>query len=115
MASLIYGSTNIGTVLQCDKAYSSQKISNIALDGTPYIQQTGTAVERRAVSTYCPTKEKRDKLDKASNEGALLQVTGWKGLTIKGFIEKDVRWDEFRDEHGVGRFTLVVKEEVVDE
>ena len=113
MASLIYGSTTLGEVLECVKAYKSQKICNIALDGTPYVQQTGVASDRRTISTLCPTKDKKDKLDKASNEGALLQLD-WDNQTIKGYIEKDVTWKLWRDGHGVGRFVLIVKE-VVDE
>ena len=114
MASLIYGTHNLGSVLDCVKNYKAQKITNIALDGTPYVQQTGVATERRNIHVFCTTKEKRDYLDMASNNGGLLIVHGWKGKDIKGYIEKDVTWREWKNESGVGKFTLIVKE-VVDE
>ncbi len=114
MAVLKRGNNTLGSVIECVKNYTSQKILNIALDGTPYVQTTGTAIDKRTVSVYCSTKESRDAVDDASNECALLVVTGWKGKNIKGYIEKDVTWKEWHDEHGVGRFTLIVKE-VVDE
>lgn len=112
MADLKRGNDTIGYVVGCVKKYTSQKITNIALDGTPYVQTTGTATDKRTVSVYCATKELRDAVDEASNEGALLIISGWKGQDIKGYVEKDVTWKEWRDEHGVGQFTLMVKEVV---
>lgn len=113
MSTKIYrGNTEIGDVLLCRKYYTSQKITNFSLDGIAYVQNTGTAQERRKVSVWCPTKAKRDLLDAASNDGALLIIRNWKGFDIKGYIEKDVSWQEFRAEHGEGDFTLMVKEVV---
>jgi hypothetical protein len=114
MANLIYGSNTIGSVIECVRKYTSQKVTNIALDGTPYVQTTGDATHRRTVSVYCPTSADKDALDNASNNGALLSISGWNGQDIKGYIEKDVTWKEWKDGHAVGRFTMIVKE-VVDE
>ena len=94
---------------QLPPKYSAKKISNIALDGTPYVQNTGVATERREVHIFCDTYAKRDATDNASNIGALLDVD-WKGTTYRGYIEKDISWREWRDGHGVGSFTLIVRE-----
>ena len=115
VSTLVSGSTNYGQVLKCTKGYTAQKINNIALDGTPYVQTTGTATDRRSVSVYCSTRDKRIALDNASNNGALVIVKGWMGNDIRGYIEKDVTWQQWRDEHGVGSFTLMVKEVVASE
>ena len=115
VSTLVSGSTSYGQVLKCTKGYTAQKITNIALDGTPYVQTTGTATDRRSVSVYCKTREKREALDAASNNGTLLIIKNWLGNDIRGYIEKDVSWQQWRDEHGVGSFTLMVKEVVASE
>lgn len=110
MANILNGYTILGKVIGLKKNYTALKISNIALDGTPYVQQTGTAIDRRIADIFCPTLEDKDSLDDASNNGALLTVDNWGGYIIKGYIEKDIKWKEWRDGHGVGRFNFIVKE-----
>ena len=111
MGNAIYGNTVLGTVLQTKQKYTSLKITNIALDGTPYVQSTGSAIDRREVYLFCPTVEKRNKTDEASNKGAIISVE-WNEETIRGFIENDIEWREWRDGHGVAAFTMIVKEVV---
>ena len=105
------GNSKLGDVLACKRSPQSRKISNTALDGTPYVQTTGTAVDKRAVAIYCDTPEKRYATDDASNDGALISVE-WNNETLYGFIDNDVTWREWKDEHGVGKFTFIVKEVV---
>lgn len=112
MADLLYGSNTIGTIITYPKKYTSQKVTNISLDGTPYVQNTGTAIDRRIVHVFCPTAENKDALDVASNTAALLTILESDGSAVKGYIEKDVSWKEWRDGHGVGAFTMIVKEVV---
>lgn len=112
MADMIKtGNTVLGQTLMCKKQYNARNIVNVALDGTPYVQTTGTAENRRDVYIYCSTPERRDLTDNASNNGALLAVH-WKGNIISGYIEENIEWQEWRDEHGVGHFTLLVSEVV---
>lgn len=105
------GNKLLGTVLGFKQKYKSLKVTNTALDGTPYIQTTGKATERRDTSVFCDTPEKRINLDSASNTAALLDVT-WRDVQYRGYIEGDITWNEWKDETGVGKFTLVVKEVV---
>ena len=114
MATLSTSSTTIGLVLDCKQKFDSRKVNVISLDGTPYVQTPSKAIDRRDVDVYCETRDLRNTLDKASNEGDILIVNGWLSQTIKGYIEKEIRWKEKNDGSGVGRFTLLVKE-VVDE
>ena len=111
MGNATSGSTVLGTVLSATKRYTSLKITNIALDGTPYVQNTGTPVTRYDVYLYCETTEKRNAVDEASNKAAIINVE-WNGKTIRGYVEQDVTWREWKDEHGVGAFTMIVKEVV---
>lgn len=111
MGNATSGNTVLGTVLSATKRYTSLKITNIALDGTPYVQNTGSAIIRYEVYLYCPTSEKRDAVDEASNKGAIIDVE-WNGKTIRGYVEQDVTWREWKDGHGVGAFTMIVKEVV---
>lgn len=105
------GNTKLGDVLACKRTPQARKISNVALDGTPYVQTTGTAVDKRAVALYCDTTERRLTTDSASNDGALISVE-WNDGTLYGYIDGDISWSEWKDEHGVGKFTLIVKEVV---
>ena len=100
----------IGVVLGVKQAYEPQKIINTALDGTVYVQTTGKATDKKQVDVYCSTVERRNALDTASNEGALLTIDNWRGSRLLGFIEKTVTWKEWKDGHGVGRFTYIVDE-----
>ena len=94
--------------------YDATKINVVSLTGIPYMQTPGQAVHRRITNVYCDTYEKRDALDNASNEGALV-VIDWGGQIFRGYIEdKKISWRLDRNECGVARFTMVVKE-VVDE
>ena len=114
MADMIKtGNTVLGQTLMCKKQYNARNIVTVALDGTPYIQNTGTAENRRDIYIYCSTKDRRDKADNASNTGALITAR-WKNETIYGYIEENIEWQEWRDEHGVGHFTLLVSEVVAD-
>ena len=103
----------LGIVLGVKKKLTAQKISTVALDGTPYVQQTGTAIDRRDVDVYCATLGLKDAVDSASNTGAAITLYPWMNQRIMGYIEKDVSWKEWADGHGVGHFTMIVKE-VVD-
>ena len=111
MGNAIYGNTVLGTVLSTKQRYTSLKITNIALDGTPYVQNTGSPIDRRDVYLFCPTVAKRNAVDEASNKGAVISVE-WNNQTIRGYIEQDVAWKEWKDGHGVGSFTMIVKEVV---
>jgi hypothetical protein len=105
------GSSSLGVVLGCKKNPQPQKITVIALDGTPYMQNTGTATDKRIVYVYCDTEAKRIEMDDASNDGALISVE-WRDDTLLGFIEDKISWREWKDEHGVGKFSMIVKEVV---
>ena len=105
------GSTKLGDVLACKKKYASHKITNAALDGTPYIQTTGEATQYREVALYSATEAMRIAMDGASNDGALISVE-WRDGTIKGFVDGEVTWREWTDGHGVCKFVLLVKEVV---
>ena len=111
MSLIKRGTSTIGVVLGCKKNYQPQKFNIVALDGTPYVQSTGTATDKRTVSVFCDTEGKRIAVDDASNDGALITVE-WRGITLRGYIEDKVSWREWRDEHGVGQFTMIVKEVV---
>ena len=112
MAELIKaGNTTLGVALACKKEYNPRNIIIAALDGTPYVQTTGQPKSNREVDIYCETKAKRDNTDNAANTGALIDVH-WKGEILKGYISGKISWKEWRDEHGVGHFTLLVSEVV---
>lgn len=114
MADIKRGNNILGTVIGFKRDYDATKINVVSLTGIPYTQTPGQAVHRRITNVYCDTYEKRDALDNASNEGALV-VIDWGGQIFRGYIEdKKITWKEWRDGHGVCRFTFVVKE-VVDE
>ena len=104
------GNTKLGDVLKCKKNYTPQNIITIALDGTPYVQTTGVATDKREVALYCDTEEKRILTDDASNNGALITVEYSEDITLKGYIDGKITWREWRDGSGVGKFTLLVKE-----
>lgn len=103
------GNKKLGDVLVCKRKPASHKVSISALDGTPYVQSTGEATDKRAVALYCDTFDRRIATDEASNDGALITVE-WNDGTLYGYIDGDVNWQEGKDEHGVGKFTLIVKE-----
>lgn len=103
------GSNILGVVIGFRRRFASRKIVNVSLTGMGYVQNTGMATERRDVHIYCDSYEKRNNVDNASNEGAVLDIN-WNDTTIRGYIEKDVNWREWRDGHGVGSFTFLVKE-----
>ena len=109
MNQIKQGTNLLGVILGFTQKYKSQKISNIALDGTPYVQSTGQASEKRKSHVYCDTPQKRIGMDSASNNGALLTAT-WKGTTYRGYIDGDISWNEWNDGHGVGEFDFMVKE-----
>lgn len=114
MADIKRGNNILGTVIGFKRDYDATKINVVSLTGIPYTQTPGQAVHRRTTSVYCDTYEKRDALDNASNDGALV-VINWGGQIFRGYIEdKRISWRLDRNECGVGRFTMVVKE-VVDE
>ena len=114
MAEIKRDNTTLGTVVGFVRQYESVKINTVSLEGIPYMQTPGVAIHKRLTNVFCDTYEKRDAMDTANNEGALM-IIEWNGQTFRGFIEdKRINWKEWRDGHGVGRFTFVVKE-VVDE
>lgn len=103
--------TALGEVLACKRKFTAQKINAVALDGTPYVQTPGEAIQRREVHVYCDTYKKRDLMDTASNTGALL-TWEWNNETIIGYIETDPTWKEWKDGHGVCELTVIVREVV---
>ena len=105
------GSKTLGIAIGFKRTFKSLKITTKALDGTLYVQNPGRATEQRKVAAYCDTLEKREDLDTASNNGALLDIT-WGDKTYKGYIDDDIKWKEWVDGHGVGSFNLNVKEVV---
>ena len=109
MVNIYNEDTALGVVLACSRNYTALKITTISLDGSPYIQTPGEAADRRTVYVYCDTYEKRNLLDDASNTGAVL-TWEWLGSTLKGYIERDVRWKESKDGSGVGEITVIVRE-----
>lgn len=114
MADIKRDNEILGTVIGFKRDYESNKINVVSLTGIPYTQTPGLAVHRRITNIYCDTYEKRDAMDNACNDGALM-IVDWKGQIFRGYIEdRRIVWKEWRDGHGVGRFTLIVKE-VVDE
>lgn len=100
----------IGTVLGCVKAYVPNNINTLALDGTVYIQTAGVATVKRNVSVLCSDPALRDRLDEAANNGDIVVIDNWKDKEIRGYIEKNINWKEWRNESGVGKFTLLVTE-----
>lgn len=105
------GNTTLGIALRCARKSKARSIITTSIDGTPYAQTTGDPEIRREVSVYCETLAKREAMDDARNEAAVVTVT-WQGVTYYGFVENDINWQEFRDGHGVGSFNLLVKEVV---
>lgn len=103
------GNTKLGDVLACKRDFTPLNVTIVALDGTPYVQSTGNATQRRAVALYCATEAMRTATDNAANEGALITVE-WNDSTIMGYIDGKVSWREWKDEHGVGKFNLLVRE-----
>lgn len=106
--------TTVGTVLDFVRSYEAQKVNVVSLEGVPYTQTPGKPIHRRTTHVFCDTYEKRDTLDGACNNGSKLTVE-CDGQTFVGYIEeKAIKWKLWRDGHGVGKFTFLVKE-VVDE
>ena len=103
------GNTVLGVALGCVNSYKARKILNSALDGTPYMQTTGNPDMKKEVTIWCETPEDRYATDNASNNGALLSVE-WHNKTFTGFVDGDIKWEQFRNERGAGTFTLIVKE-----
>lgn len=101
--------TKLGDVLACKKDFTPLNVTIISLDGTPYLQTTGTATQRRSVSLYCDTEAKRVATDNAANDGALISIE-WNGSTLYGYIDGKITWKEWKDEHGVGKFNFLVRE-----
>lgn len=107
--SIKVGNTVLGVTLACVNSFKSRKILTSALDGTPYIQVTGAPDQNKKVTIWCDSPEDRYATDEASNNGALLDVE-WKEKTFRGYIDGDIKWEQFRNERGAGTFTLLVKE-----
>ena len=102
------GNAVIGKALSTKKLPTAQKVVNTALDGTAYVQITGNPILRYSVNCYCATPEMRDAVDAASNEGAEITLIMEDSTEITGYIEEPtVSWKEWKDGHGVGRFTLI--------
>ena len=111
--------SNKGIVLGHKTKPESQLLMNLALDGTPYIQNPSEATDKRQVSIYCDTFAKRQAMDNASNIGKLISIypivnVNENNERVYGYIEKNIKWKEWKDGHGVGTFTMVVKERVVE-
>jgi hypothetical protein len=101
--------TVLGFTLGCVNSFKARKILSSALDGTPYLQTTGEPDMKKSVTIWCESSEDRYNTDEASNTGALVSVE-WKDKTFVGFIDGDIKWEQFRNENGAGEFTLLVKE-----
>lgn len=103
------GNDVVAQVLARKRKPTAQKIVNTALNGTSYVQTTGSAIWRYEVSIYCDTPEKRALVDEACYNGADVTLI-YDDLTEIGYIEDvAVTWKEWTDEHGVGSFTLLRK------
>lgn len=105
------GNDTLGVVLGFKYKPKALKINNVSLTGVPYVQNTGEATHKRETYVYCDTPEKRQGMDEASNDGAILTAI-WQGKTYRGYIENDISWKEWRDGHGVGEFNMIIKEVV---
>ena len=57
---------------------------------------------------HCPDTVLDSSPDLTNND--LLTIDNWRGSRLLGFIEKTVTWKEWKDGHGVGRFTFIVDE-----
>lgn len=102
------GNDVVGMVLGIKKRPQAQKITNAALDGTVYVQNTGRPIMRYEINVFCGTAEDRDKVDDAANNGDIVTVVTREEVEVIGYIEDEtITWNEWIDGHGVGRFILI--------
>lgn len=109
MRNIYTGSTNIGTLLNSKPQYSPKSIISEALDGSVYIQTPARATTRYILDIFCDTLEKREAVDTASNDGALITIDMADETQKTGYIEGAVSWKEWDDGHGVGRLTMIAR------
>lgn len=110
MDILKIGSTVIGTVLNVKNYPIAQKVLLTALDGTAYAQTPGQAIQKYKVDCYCPTGEARAALDEACNNCDIVTIVRDSQAFSEGYIEeKTISWKEWKDGHGISKFTLVQK------
>ena len=102
------GSQVVGMILNIKRQPQSRKVMNTALDGSVYVQNTGSPIRKYQVDFYCGTPEDRDRVDDACNEGDVVTIITREEVEVEGFIEdQTIPWNEWVDGHGVGRFVLV--------
>lgn len=102
------GGAVVATLLNATRKPTAQKVVLTAQDGTAYVQTTGYPIKKYEIACYCPTLADREAMDDACNEGAVVVITNEDETEISGYIEeKAVKWKEWRDGHGVGKFTLI--------
>jgi len=105
------GSEIVGTMLDVKRNPSIHKVTGTFLSGRAFVQTIGNKTDRRRYWVYAPTKAARDALDNACLYGSLISIE-WQGKVIYGYAEDDrLTWKEWRDEHGVCSFMLIVERE----
>lgn len=105
------GSEIIGTLLDTKKDPSIHKVSGTFLSGQAFIQTIGEKTDRRKYWVFAPTKAAREALDHACLYGEMINIE-WQGKIVYGYIETQKQtWKEWRDEHGVCSFSLIVERE----
>lgn len=98
----------VGKVLNYKHLPQAQKIISTSLDGTAYGQKTGDAIDKYEVDVYCATALMRTYMDIACSGCIEVTIILRSGLEFTGIIEEEtIGWKEWKDEHGVGHFTLI--------
>ena len=102
------GDTVVGKIAGYKAIPQAQKIISTALDGTAYGQKTGNAIHKYEVNVYCSTALNRTLLDFACQGCTEVTIILRNGLEVIGIIEEEtIKWKEWVDGHGVGKFTLI--------
>lgn len=109
MGNVYVGATTVATLLNAKRRYNPKSIISEALDGSVYIQTPARAITRYQIDAFCDTIENRNALDTASNEGALIKIDLIDETQASGYIEGAISWKEWKDGHGVGKFTMIVR------
>ena len=105
------GSEIVGTMLDTKKDPNIHKVTGKFLSGQAFIQTIGNKTDRRKYWVYAPTKSTKETLNDACLYGSLISIE-WQGKIVYGYIEDDkLTWKEWRDEHGVCSFMLIVERE----
>lgn len=98
----------VGKVLNHKSLPQAQKIISTALDGTVYGQKIGDAIRKYEIDVYCSTFSRRTALDSACENCSEVTIILRNGTEFVGIIEEEtIDWKEWKDGHGVGKFTLM--------